>query len=160
MGLIDAFWKRSQSKDEREEREREKLERKTSKATEEVVASIGDIRVEDRQLAEFDKLTGQGQDKTGLISWVASLTRLTRGTHDVLDEDAQAWLGWIIRRAYVAYQEGNEKIYKFCAAELMEIFGIVVPMLSPKAKPDIYTLPYIQKPGGNMPPQNAGIPPS
>lgn len=158
MGLIDTFWKRSLSKEEKEEKARLEQERKTSKSTEEVVAAIGEIRVEDRQLAEFERISKE--DETGSISWLASLTKLTRGTSDILDAEAQAWLGWKVRRLYVAYKEGNQEMYDYLAADLMEIFAEIAPMMVPKGKPDVYTLPVTQKPGNNLPAQNAGLPTS
>ena len=149
MGLLQVFWKRSLNNDEKAEKERARTEQKVAKTTEEVVAAIGRLRIQDRQFRELDN----HDDDTGMMDWISSFTQTTRGTYNVLTPKAQASLGWMIRRGYRAYKTGHQKVYDFVSADLVEIYGIVVPMMPPKQEPDVYTLPIQQKPGSQMPEQ-------
>jgi hypothetical protein len=147
---MKAVWMRRQSKEEKEEKAREELERKTSKTTEEVIASIGDIRIEREQLEEFERIEDDG---TGIVPWLASITKLTRGFSDVLTPEARAQIAFKLASLKMAFQEENDDAVKNLTADLTYIFGLLAPLMPDKAKANVYFMPYIQKPGSQNPDQ-------
>jgi hypothetical protein len=155
LGLMAAVWTRRENKEEKAERARLEAERKTSKTTEEVVASIGEIRTEREALQEFERIEDDG---TGIVPWIASITKLTRGLSRALTPEARGQLAWKIASLKMAFQEENEEAVKQLSAELTYYFALLAPLMPETKKPDVYFMPYIQKPGGNVPPQNSGIP--
>lgn len=147
MGLMEAVFKRQLTKTEKEEKAREEAERKASKNTEEVVAAIGDIRVEREMLREWENVTDDG---TGIVSFLASLANLTRGLDNVLTPDAQQQLAWKMAMLKYAYDDKNESAVKYYRAEITYFLALIGPLHPDKGKPAVYFMPYIQKPGQSI----------
>lgn len=150
MGLAGAVFKRRLNKDEEAEKKRQELERKTSKNTEEVVASIGDLRAEREQLAQFDEVEDDG---TGIYHFLESVTKLTRGLADVLTPDAQRQLAWKMAMLKYAFDDKNWDAVKYYRGEIVYFYSLLAPLMPQKNKPDVYFMPYIQKPGQTNPDQ-------
>jgi hypothetical protein len=154
--------------DKKSQAKQEAQERKTSKTIEDVGAGLVDIRVEDKQLAEWDFIswdeldaetdsnngTPKAGEQTGVAAALGGIARLTRGLENVLDQSAMQAFSWTITRLQGAISEKNWTMAKFLwNYRIVKYYALLGTLVPHKNTPDVVLMAIPTKPGGNVEPQ-------
>jgi len=139
-------------KDKREKEKEEDRERKSSKTAEDLFAAIVDIRDQDRAFGEWDNMHWEKSDydesgkpvrQGGVVSYLASLTKLTRGLEDLLDSEAREWFAWRVAQLVDARTNGDREMEEYQWYKLYKYFALLAPLNPKKALPDVVGYPYV-----------------
>lgn len=151
-------WKRILLPESKKKEEQQK-ERKASKTMEDFGTGIVDQRRKKEQIAAFDQIHWNDDEKdeqTGFAAFLADLTKTTGGIEGLLTPKARAGMAWLIAQGQQALEDEDTETMKLVKKWSYEWFSLLAPLQPERPGPDIVLMPYATRPGGNQPPQNAG----